>query len=256
MADKIKSASRKIESEFETPQLLSDVVYSLAQDEEKRKSCLSLLETAVRYICFMDLYQETGDEDYRGEYERHRTSLFAELDVEDQRKLKEVEDEILYSWNYWNLERSLKRRIQVGSHFSEQEAEDYILKKSGDAVLYGTIAGLHCDLPSGLIGVIHKRQALADLVDDVKDYEEDLESRQPNIMVLYFLNQGVSNYPNDFQHALEISKELGITEKIIRFGEKLCQTALDVKERNQIHLLKQGIEDKYHLLRRLLDNVQ
>lgn len=253
MTDKIESALRKIESEFETPQLLSDVVYSLSQDEDKRRTCLSLLETAVRYICFMDLYQETKDEDYRAEYEQQRRELYEGLDVDNRSKFKEFEDEILYSWDYWNLERSLKRRIQDSTHISEEEAEDYILKKSGDAIFYGTIAGFHCNLPSGLIGTIHKRQALADLVDDVQDYQEDLETGQPNILVLYFLNQGVSNYPDDFRNALEVSKKLGITERIIRFGQKLCQTALDIEEINQTSQLRQAIEDKYNLLERLLE---
>lgn len=256
MTDKIKSASHKIESEFETPQLFSDIVYSLNQDREKRRTCLSLLETAVKYICFMDLYQETNDEDYRVEYEQQRRTLYIGLDVEDRRKLKEVEDEILYSWNYWNLERSLKRRIQDGTHISEEAAADYILKKSGDAVFYSTIAGFHCNLPSGLIGVIHKRQALADLVDDVQDYEEDLETGQPNIMILYFLNKGVSNYPDNFRNALDLAKRLGVAERVIRFGEKIYQTALYVEEINQTPQLRQAIENKYNLLARLLEHDQ
>lgn len=247
MTDKIKSALRKIEREFETPQLLSDIVYSLSQDKEKRRTCLSLLETAVRYICFIDLYQETNDEEYRAEYEQQRRALYAGLDVGDRRKLKEVEDEILH---YWNLERSLKRRIRDGTHISEEEAENYILKKSGDAILYGTIAGFYCDLPSRLIGVIHKRQALADLVDDVKDYNEDLENRQPNIVILYFLNQGISNYPNDFRDASEIPQR--VAKRILRFGGKLCLTALDVGEIGRTPQLMRAVADKYDLLVRLL----
>jgi len=243
--DKVELALKKIEREFETPQLLSEIVYSLTREEEKKRDCLSSIESAVKYICLMDFYQETGDSNYKEEYERQRNFLCSRLDVENIKKIKNVEDRIL---DYWDFEKGLKKGINNNSFFSKEDIEEYILRKSKDAILYGTIANFYCDLSPDLIEAIHKRQTLADIVDDIQDYEEDLRDGQPNIMILYFLNKGLFDYPHDFKTALEKSRELGNIEEIIQFGRELYQAALNVDGIKNIPLLRQELENKYQLL--------
>lgn len=251
MADKIQSALSKIESEFETPQLLSDVVFAIAGDEQKRGAALSALETAIRYFCLMDLFHETGDIDYYNEYQRQRALLFRKIERKNHQQLQEVEGEILSSWRYWDLERELKGKIRQRERVSDDEVRDYVLKKPGDAMVYGTIAQVY-GMPPALVQAVYKRGILADVVDDVQDYEEDVSGGQPNILVLHFLNRDVTEYPDNFDQARTLSRDLGNSRRILGFGRRVYEKALGIREIEQAPQLKEGLEAKYHELRELL----
>ncbi len=182
--NKISLMLKKIDDESETPELISNIFYPDGTNEEKKHLLFSLLRAGIRYACFLDKYHESEEKIYLEEALAHRATIFSSIDQEKGMVLESIERKLLTFWNY---EKHLKKRIKDEDVFTEEEIKDYIRFRSSDSFFYCGIARVFCPVDPQIAEIFHNRLMLFDIVDSIKDYEEDMRDEQPNILTMWLL---------------------------------------------------------------------
>ena len=244
----IKNALKKIKKESESPELLSEIVYFSTKNLEMKKSVFKLLRAAIKYVCLMDFYYETLDKKYKKEFIFQREKVYKLINTPDKQKLRNLEKKLMLFWNY---ERKLLKKIKDNKRFKDKDIKEYILRKSEDSKFYFTLVNFKYKLPKKLQRIIHLRQALNNLIDDLKDYDEDIKDNQPNILILYFMKKDFlkDKLPLTAKEASSLIKGLKIKKEILNLGKELAEECLKYKEIDNFPILKLGIKEKLNLLK-------
>jgi hypothetical protein len=248
--NKISLLLKKIDEESETPELISNIIYQKVDEAPEKQLLFSLLRIAIRYACFLDKYHESGESMYLEEANKHRSIFYSSIAPEQRQVLESIEKRIMPFWDY---ERQNQKRIEEEEVFSEEEIKEYISLRASDSFVYCAIASMFHSFTPEMTELFHKRLMLADIVDSIKDYEEDLRDRQPNILIMWLLNyMSKDEIPASLPHALNLSRKFKINLKIINFCKELHQQALKSEYLSTAPLLKKDFNTKYHTLVELL----
>lgn len=248
--NKISLLLKKIDEESETPELISNLIYQKEDKALEKQLLFSLLRTAIRYACFLDKYHESGESMYLEEANKHRSIFYSSIAPEQCQVLESIEKRIM---PFWDCERQIQKRIEEGDVFSKEEIKEYISLRASDSFVYCAVASMFHSFTPEMTELFHKRLMLSDIVDSIKDYEEDLRDRQPNILIMWLLNyMSKDKVPASLPHALNLSRKFKINLKIINFGKELYQQALKSEYLSTTPLLKKDFDTKYHILEELL----
>lgn len=244
--------SRDIESidkKLENPILIKKTIIAKTNDIVLAKKISNLIKYEGRYACLLDLYSETQKPIYFYEGEFQHNLLLLNLKEFDIAELKTIEASVK---NYFEFEEEIKEKLKNKKEFSDEKIKEYISRKSADTYCYAHIAKLFINLDRSFIELLHIRQELADILDDLNDYENDLKQNQPNILLLYFSN--LNYIPKKNKGAIIYAKEIGIDKRIIIILTSLIKKAQNLKIDN-FPLLHTAIKDKYNKIKNALDFV-
>lgn len=249
--DKISRILARIDEESETPELITQLIFSDSTDKNTERLCLfSLLRSGIRYACFLDKYHETGESIYHEEALRQREYIFSSIPPENQYLLENVEKKILPFWDY---EKQIQKRIDKDDVFREEEVKEYIRFRASDSFFYCAIADVFRPFSPEMIGLFHNRLILSDIMDSIKDYEEDLRERHPNMLIMYLLNYvSIDEMPASLQQALNLACQFKINSKIHKFGRELYYQSLKSEHMDAMPLLRKDFDTKYFMISGLL----
>lgn len=229
---------------------VSDMVYEVSLgDDVKRAKAHELMTMAVRCACLLDLYHETGDPVYLEEVEKQRSELYQTVPKNYHRVLMAEEESVRKFFEY---EKSLRRRIQAGDRFTEDDIRQYLDGKSGDTLFYGRL--LKIFVPEwDLTDELRIQTILFDIGKDIADYEDDMAEGLPNVLYM-FLSESVrkEEIPNDLERAVSLANELGITNNLLELAAGLKDKALASKNLDSSPTLKKAIIDRYNQIEQLL----
>ncbi len=253
--DKISQIMAKIDEESETPELISGLISELipldsTDTNSKKQHLFSLIRSGIRYSCFLDKYHETGENIYIEEALRQRDFIFNSIPPENRYMLENVEKNIMPFWEY---EKEIQRRIENDNVFKEEEIKKYLNFRASDSFFYCALAELFIPFSPEMKRLFHNRLMLSDIVDSIKDYEEDLGNRHPNMLIMYLLNYiSVDEMPASLQQALNLACQFKINSRIQKFGRELYYQSLKSEHMDSMPLLKKDFDTKYFIISELL----
>jgi len=226
--------------------IMGNIVYDLTKNINKKRKLCKLIKLADRYACLLDFYYETNDIDYYKDAKKQKKALYRRLDAAIKTDLTNLEKELL---PYFNYEQDLRRKIQTQNPITEKEIKNYILKKSSDSFYYMRILQAFIPKDNNLVKAYHYRIALYDILDDLRDFEEDFKQKMPNILYLYLYNQN-PNVPSSRLNAFIVAKNSGIDRRIIKFACELRRSS-DKLNPVKYPLLNKSVERNYQKIVKL-----
>lgn len=242
--NKIQEAIKKSDT-YETPRYLSEIVLQTTNDQQTAAKVFDLITTAVRWVVFMDLYEETKDEQFNTAAQEQHAMLYSFLDTAQAIEFKKLENEIVVP--YWTYEQTLKDRIKNNSVFSATHIQQSIFRRSEDAVLYGSLVSYFCPFPQEAIRCLHVRQAFEDIMDCIEDYEEDLVEFEPNIFFMYLLKNHVdtNHFPAQFRELTLLPVWRHIKNDILSFVEEQYKASKNTLAGLQIPGLETQLDEQH-----------
>jgi hypothetical protein len=156
--------------------------YAETKDLTRSMEIFILIRYLVRYVLFMDLYNEGAGKQYRWMSDQLLKSVKKINYVEAWTALKTSIE--MFS-PFWRYEKNLQRRMIKGDRVRLKEIRHHNIMKSRDALIYSTALYNHLPLfTQNISNVIHYNQALQDLEDDFDDIQDDIIDKNPNVFVL------------------------------------------------------------------------
>lgn len=229
----LHSILQRIDKKLENPDLIGKLVLRITNDAELSRNVSELVRYEGRSACLLDLYSETGKKPYLREAEKQHKNVLDSLTHSEQEELGEIEERVR---QYFVFEKILKSRILDREQITEKEIIEYIKRKSADTYCYAWILRNFVSVDETVDELLHIRQSLADISNDLKDYEDDLMQNQPNILVLYFIHTG--QLPETKLRAIEYAIKTGVSEKIQRLADTLLGDADKLRVREYPELSK------------------
>ncbi len=203
---------RKIDEKLENPRLLKEYAISLNFDSEVASRIYELVKLEGRYACLLNLFLETGKKVFLNEAERQHKKLLKQ--IPEDLKIRLLKEENIVKGRYFKYYRKLRKKVVRNHYVKGKDIWRWMKIKSSDARCYGIIASYYLGFEKILRDLLHARQFIADVLDDIKDYEEDLASSWPNLLILYFLSLDI-DIPNKKENAITIAKKLGVARDIL-----------------------------------------
>lgn len=181
-----------------------------------------IITLVVRCASLLDLYAETGDIVYFAEFSLQENDFYKKIPRQFHPELKRLSITVS---QFFIDEKTLLTKIKSGDPLSDYEIEKYLLGKSGDNLFYGR--ALEILVPKWrLTRELQIQTMLFDIGKDLLDYEQDVKSGLPNILMMY--------------PTRDIAKT-----KIIQLADKLVSEAMSSTNLNDSPTLKHSIENNY-----------
>jgi hypothetical protein len=127
----VLEAMKKAET-YDNPGYLAGIVENITGDEAVAEKVKSVTTKATQWVVLMDLWEETGIEDYRAASIKCRAEIDTYLNDEQKEIFQNLDTEIVVP--FWIYEKELISRIQESDTFSKQEIEESVFRRSADAV--------------------------------------------------------------------------------------------------------------------------
>lgn len=129
----------------------------------------------------LDDYFETGERSYLEEADREWGDALARLPIGIAREIANMGAAAI---GYFYHEKEVRRRIERKDYFLYEEVVEHLLRRGGDAAMYARIASLD-GLDSAItVAGFRARQALRDMLNDLRDLEHDRRSVGANLLML------------------------------------------------------------------------
>lgn len=180
---------------------------------------LVLLEASR--VILLDKYHETEKREFLEEADAYRERLLERLNPDFRSKLLRLEDSLL---PFFDLEKSIARRMNQGIEINERELSKYTSRKSSDVLLYVLLTESVCGrISKRVVRRLYREQMLRDLDDDVSDMNEDLLEGGTNTILARMPNNLFINQRNPLkqEELVRVAHSMGVVEEQRRLIDKL-----------------------------------
>jgi len=157
-------------------------LYSLFFFDPKFYRIKDAICAAILWVIYLDAFHETLDSRWEHKGNSAKDHLISLIPSDKIGDLNDLSIPMINS--YFNFERDTLYAQNRGVLFSVQEGLHFIMRKSEDAVIYGTIISYFTKFDGNNIKALHFIQALDDIEDNIVDVEEDESSNQPNLLTM------------------------------------------------------------------------
>ena len=205
-----------IEEKITNPKILQNQ----GLDEILLKACYHV-EFAANLL---DSFAETGRESFLVEADEEYEKFLNLIPKDSRDRMKLIAASAL---SYFQIEQYFAERIKRGDNISKSEAEFYHLSRGNDAWIYGEILNLaNSKKYPGTVSGIRIRQALWDLVDEVKDLDQDKRTLGVNLLLMGGFNSR-KNLSEFASRLYKQSEELDISHSLQEAIKKEYERAMD-----------------------------
>ncbi|MCK4522205.1 MAG: hypothetical protein KAU20_06530 [Nanoarchaeota archaeon] len=235
----IRDIIKDIDRKCEFPKVIEKLFKNRLTNNQQEELFWRLVH-ATRYACLLDYYHETNNILYLHEGQKQKENLFSRLPNKTRYNLEDIENKII---SFFQYEKEVIAKIEQQHIFSDKDIKNYIKKRSSDSIYYEMIIEDFIpdnDIPSN---ALRCQLALYDVLKDLSDYENDLQDRHPNILVMLLLSKKITKFPTSSLETL-----CKVKTEIRQIADSLKKEGLSEPKIRSYPLLIKDIEDKYQKL--------